>query len=94
MRISVIAAAAAAALVASCEVAQNQGLVEVAVDECGMQDYGNGVLRFNCNDSEFGRSLSMYIADHPGLEVVDIEGNGSGNYGKNNYFFVIVRPDI
>lgn len=54
-------------------------------------NYGNGVYYFLTNVSDFGNSLSKFIAEHPELEVSAMAGNGTGFYGADIGYFVTFK---
>lgn len=53
--------------------------------------YENGVYYFDCTQANFGRSLAAFIAAHPELEVTAMTGNGTGTYGYDEGYFVVVK---
>lgn len=54
-------------------------------------DYGNGVLYFPCVESKFANSLSDYLLANPSLRVDAISGDGTGGYGYDLGYFVVIE---
>jgi hypothetical protein len=59
---------------------------------CMPLDYKNGVYYFGCTGAEFGNALSRFRVEHPDDEVVSMTGNGTGAYGTDQGYFVVVSP--
>jgi hypothetical protein len=71
----------------SCGSAASKGNGQVTLPT----SYDNGVYYFDCTQANFGRSLSAFIIAHPELEVTAMTGNGTGIYGYDEGYFVVVR---
>ena len=58
--------------------------------ECQIQDYGNGILYFDCIDDLFATTLSNYISEH-NVTVISISGANQGFYGEDKGNIVVVK---
>ncbi len=54
-------------------------------------DYGNGVYYFAVSRSTFANSLSAFLSKNKNMTCVAISGDGSGGYGSDLGYFVVVR---
>jgi hypothetical protein len=80
-------------LTASCNETSNNQSNDLNVAELiNPVYYDNGVYYFDCSDKKFAESLSRFIEKSvvDSLEIKSVVGNGSGLYGKDNGYFVIV----
>lgn len=53
-------------------------------------DYGNGVYYFAATRAKFANSLSEFLINK-NVTVVSVAGDGSGGYGSDMGYFVVVR---
>lgn len=56
-----------------------------------VKDFGNGVLYFEYNGSDFGYALSSWIGDHRDYKVIQIVEDGTDAYGSTHGYFVVVE---
>lgn len=54
-----------------------------------MNNDNQRLIYFDCQQSQFGRSLSRYLEDHPDAQVAAMTGDGTCAYGVDCGYFVV-----
>lgn len=63
-----------------------------ARETCMPADYTHGIYYFPCIGEKFGTTLGKFLEAHPAYHVAALSENGTGRYGKNTGYFVVIAP--
>jgi hypothetical protein len=58
---------------------------------CQIKDFENGVLYFDCTDSQFATTLSKYILNNPNITIQSISGTNQDFYGEDHGYIVVIK---